>query len=505
MLGHWYDHPYTCLLILPCLACSGLAQESAELVASRNMIGTAINLPDELTDENIVWRTDLPHNKHTYAQPVIAGDFLLVGMDGRELSKNDRYQHKTRAALHCYDVESGDIRWRMGMGPKGPWWASHGVCSTPYVEDDRVYLVSPVGQFLCLDLQGQADGNDGEFQDEATMLGVDALLPSDGDVIWAYNFVREHRIRAHDAHSSDPLIIGDLIIFATGHAAGVKPTPAWAKAKDRKNWKYNAAPNLIVLNKHDGSLVATDDLVIDEIYHGQWSSPALLSVDGDQQIVWGDGEGYLHGLRLPTDGSNSLEPLWRIDCVPSDMRAHPFPGHHGKKPIEGPSHVIGKPVVVGKRIFLATGRDHFYSGRSDDEATRGRMASPTVFRCLEVSGSSTPQVVWETPIIVTQSTASVLDDLVFITDSMGFVHCLDANTGERYWQHDTGDDVTCRSQYVADGKLYVGNDHREFLVLRAAKEPEVLFHFETERLTATPTAIDGKLILAEDRRITIYR
>ena len=36
----------------------------------------------------------------------------------------------------------------------------------------------------------------------------------------------------------------------------------------------------------------------------------------------------------------------------------------------------------------------------------------------------------------TLSTAAVHDGLVYIAELAGYLHCLDAKTGERYWDHD---------------------------------------------------------------------
>jgi len=93
------------------------------------------------------------------------------------------------------------------------------------------------------------------------------------------------------------------------------------------------------------------------------------------------------------------------------------------------------------------------------------------------------------------------DGLVFLADGMGFLRCFDAETGEQYWEHDLEDDVTCRSQFVVDGKVYVGNDKRHYFVFEASKDKELLWTGPTDRLTA---AEDGLLILAEDSRISAF-
>ena len=41
-----------------------------------------------------------------------------------------------------------------------------GICSSPTVDGDRVYLVTNRCEVLCLDVHGMANGNDGPLRDE---------------------------------------------------------------------------------------------------------------------------------------------------------------------------------------------------------------------------------------------------------------------------------------------------------------------------------------------------
>ena len=40
------------------------------------------------------------------------------------------------------------------------------------------------------------------------------------------------------------------------------------------------------------------------------------------------------------------------------------------------------------------------------------------------------------PLAPDLSTAAVHDDLVYISEDEGYLHCLDAKTGKQYWEHD---------------------------------------------------------------------
>src|SRR5690606_24731843 len=72
------------------------------------------------------------------------------------------------------------------------------------------------------------------------------------------------------------------------------------------------------------------------------------------------------------------------------------------------------------------------------------------------------------------STVSITPEgLLFIGDFSGFVYCLDAETGELYWTHDMKAHMW-GSTLVADGKVYVGDEDGDLVVLAATKEKKIL-------------------------------
>src|SRR5206468_261184 len=70
----------------------------------------------------------------------------------------------------------------------------------------------------------------------------------------------------------------------------------------------------------------------------------------------------------------------------------------------------------------------------------------------------------------TLSTAAVHDGLVYISDQMGLLHCLDAKTGQEYWAHDLLSEVW-GSPYYVDGKVFLGAENGEVAVFAAGKQP----------------------------------
>jgi outer membrane protein assembly factor BamB len=91
-----------------------------------------------------------------------------------------------------------------------------------------------------------------------------------------------------------------------------------------------------------------------------------------------------------------------------------------------------------------------------------------------------------------------------MADSFGTFHCIDAETGETVWTHDTGYDVTCRSAVVADGKAYVTTDRKKVFVLKASREKEVLFEDTIDAWASTPGIADGIVVLSSFRSTSAF-
>jgi outer membrane protein assembly factor BamB len=70
------------------------------------------------------------------------------------------------------------------------------------------------------------------------------------------------------------------------------------------------------------------------------------------------------------------------------------------------------------------------------------------------------------------STPAIQDDILYIPDFSGVVHCLNAKTGEGYWNFDMFSQCWGSALIVVD-KVYVGNEVGEMLVFRHSSNPAV--------------------------------
>jgi outer membrane protein assembly factor BamB len=78
----------------------------------------------------------------------------------------------------------------------------------------------------------------------------------------------------------------------------------------------------------------------------------------------------------------------------------------------------------------------------------------------------------------TIGSAAIKDDLLFISDFAGLVHCLDAKKVENgkpvvYWTHDMFA-AAWGSVLIVDGKVYVGDEDGDVTVFELSKKKNVL-------------------------------
>ena len=243
----------------------------------------------------------------------------------------------------------------------------------------------------------------------------------------------------HNMANSSPVAYGDLIYVSTSNGHD----------ESHVNIPSPRAPAIIALNQNTGELVWEDNSVEDRILHGQWSSASVAELGGVVQVVMGQGDGWVRGYEAVTG-----EKLWEFDTNPKDSE---WPRTR--------SNVISTPVLVNDRVYIGNGQDpehgegvgHFYS---IDPTKRGDI-------------TETGRVWHYDKIRRTISTAAIHDGLIYIPDFSGFLHALDIETGEPVWVHDTFAAVWA-SPLIADGKLYLGDEDGDVVVLKPGREEVVL-------------------------------
>ena len=94
------------------------------------------------------------------------------------------------------------------------------------------------------------------------------------------------------------------------------------------------------------------------------------------------------------------------------------------------------------------------------------------------------------------STCCVHDGLVYAAEFAGILHCLDAETGKEYWEHDLKAQ-TWSSPYYVDGKIYIGDDSGKITIFTAGKTKKISASCRRPgrgcNVYATPVVCNGTL------------
>ena len=90
----------------------------------------------------------------------------------------------------------------------------------------------------------------------------------------------------------------------------------------------------------------------------------------------------------------------------------------------------------------------------------------------------------------------IQDGLVYLCRENGNLVCLDAETGEQYYEERTVRERHRASPVYADGKVYITARNGIITVVKAGKEFEVLAQNEMgEEMSASPAISDGRIYL----------
>src|SRR5579884_3731863 len=118
--------------------------------------------------KNVKWVAQL--GTQTYGNPTVAGGRVFVGTNNGSAPFRPDLKDDYGVVL-CLDRAKGKPLWtqfcpKLAAG-KVSDWENVGLCCSPTIDGDRVYVVTNRCEVLCLDAAGMANGNEGPFKDEA--------------------------------------------------------------------------------------------------------------------------------------------------------------------------------------------------------------------------------------------------------------------------------------------------------------------------------------------------
>ena len=457
------------------VACSSAlsAQETAMFgnTPSRNMVSDETGVVadwDIASGTNVLWSQ--PVGSQAYGGPVVANGRVYVGTNNE--GRRDPSIEGDRGVMMAFEATTGNFLWQM-VHPKLSAgrvndWPLQGICSTAFVEGNRIYYVSNEAHVVCLDAEGFKDGeNDGPFADE-----VDTGDMA-GDIIWSYDMIGELDVFPHNLATGSPLVVGDVLYTVTSNGVD----------EGHVNVPSPFSPEIIALDKNTGELLWENTIVGEDVLHGSWTNPAYAEINGRAQVIFPGGNGIIYSLDAETG-----ELIWEFDCNPKDSEW--ILGGRGTR-----NNILSTPVVYDNKVYIGVGQDPEHG------------EAPGHFFAIDATGTgdvTDTHMVWHRggeDFYRTMSTTAIADGILYITSLSGFLHALDPQTGEEFWTYDTFAAVW-GSPFVVDGRVFLGDEDGDIAVLRAGNEMELLGEYNMgAAVYCTPVVRDGVLYILTRNRL----
>jgi outer membrane protein assembly factor BamB len=430
------------------------------------------------TSKNLLWAARL--GTRTFGNPSVVGGRVFLGTNNG--SPRDPNILDDRGVIMCLEAATGELLWQLAVPKLGTGDVNdrelQGISSSPTIDGDQVFVVTNRAEVLCLDVAGQADGNDGPFRDEGGFMAGPGersakVRPTHGDIIWRFDMKRELSVFPQAMSPASVLVLGDRLYVSTGNGVD----------RSHANTPAPHAPAIVVLDKKTGEILAAESSAIStRLLHSGWSSPAYGRVVGSDAVVFGAGDGFVYGFQHPRrrrrGKSGTLKELWRFDANPGHYRVKEDRAVAYDSPA-GPSEIIATPVVEEGKVYVAVGRE------PSQDPGAGSLG------CFAPGGKgdlSESARVWSFDEIERSvSTVAVAYGMVYAADVEGRVYALDAESGKLHWKHDTGARIL-GSPVVLGRRIYIGNEAGVLSVLLAGKR-KVLLH-----TTTLPSAIYGSVV-----------
>ncbi len=359
----------------------------------------------------------------------------------------------------------------------------------------------------------------------------------DADVIWVYNMMGpEMGVSQHNMCACSVTGYGDLLFVNTSN--GLDETHRSLPSPD--------APSFICMDKNSGEVLWTDKSPGTNILHGQWSSPTVAVFDGVPQVLFAGGDGILYSFAATKGIDGKPERLWQFDCNPKTSVWEL--GGSGTR-----NNLIATPVAYDGLVYIAVGQDPEHGDGEGhlwciDPTKRGDI-SPTLAMQVE-DGKRIPiphkrliaveeelgevevdnpnsgavwhyhvfdrngdgQIDFEEEMHRTIGTVAIKDNLLYLSDYSGLVHCLDAK-GTKDGQpivHFTYDmlSLSWGSPLIADGHVFIGDEEGDVSVFEFGAENNEPIEeiFMGSSVYSTPVAANGAIYIStKDKLFAIQK
>jgi outer membrane protein assembly factor BamB len=256
------------------------------------------------------------------------------------------------------------------------------------------------------------------------------------------------------------------------------------------------SPSFICLQRDTGKIVWIDKSPGRNILFGQYASPTYFVAGKQAQILFPGGDGWLYSFDPRGDGKGKSKLLWKFDT--NRKKSKWVVGGRGNR-----NSTVGNACFYKGRVYFANGQNPNH-GQGEGhlwciDPTRkldGSDVSPTL--AVDKNGKLLPHrriqavdpkkgereianphsaAVWDYDAIHRSlGTPVIRDDILYIADFSGIVHCVDAKTGRRQWTYDMFA-AAWSSGLVVDGKVYFADEDGDVAIFPHTKNPARALRF----------------------------
>jgi len=411
---------------------------------------------------NIKWAANL--GSYNCASPIVAGGLVWVGTNNK-VPRDPRVKADA-SVLMCFRESDGKFLWQYvspRLDNEFEDYPQSSLNCSPLAEGDRLYFTTNRGEVVCLDVGPLRQGK------------------GDPRLLWKLDMRKELGVISVGL----PMSIGFLCSLGASYKGRLYVITGNGVGEDRKNVPAPKAPSLLCLDRDTGKVLWSDNSPGKDILYSQWSSPLVVEVRGRVQVIAAQGDGWVRSFDAMTG-----ELIWKFDTNPK--AAVWKEGGRGNR-----NFLLATPVFHDGLVYIANGQDaedgdgvgHLWcidptrvpKNKEKDLSPVGDNFDPRA----EVNKDSglvwhhggliVPEPVNARAIVFGRSMSNVAiqDGLVIAVEVSGFIQCLDARTGKRYWTLDV-EDTTLVSPLIVDGKIYVPTQGSDVFVLALSRELKVL-------------------------------
>lgn len=474
--------------------------------------------------DNVKWSADL--GNQTFSSPVIANNKVFIGTNNGHGYVKEHPATQDVSCLLAFDEPTGRFLWQASSLklPEGftQDWPQIGICSSVYCEGSSVWYVTNRAEIMCLDAEGFRDAgeNDGPFQDERLKGETDA------DIMWSFDTRQKLNVRPYHIANCSITCLGDrlFVVLSSGvDQSGRVPTNPTGAC-------------FACFDKRTGQLLWSDNSASPHVLECQWSSPCVFEARGQQQVVMGGGDGWIYSFDPAGAEGGTARLLWKYD---TNLKAAQFAlGQQFTR-----NYCIATPVFNDGYVYIGNGRNPEQGegpGRLHciDPTRRGDVSpqlavdaqgKPLAPRRLQAVDPAQGEraipnpnsaAVWvydsnaapgakpkfDESFHRTLSSVAIIDNLLFISDLSGLLHCLDAKQAVNgkpivHWTHDLFS-ACWGSPLIVDGKVYIGNEDGKVTVFKASPVKTVIAEHEFDsRICSTLAAANNTLYVATQKHL----